>query len=86
MKGDDQLIHEMKKQLLSRISAKTKGENQKEISRILGVSQPRVSDLQNARLDKFSLAQLIVYLNKLGVECDILMTETKLLEASNAGN
>nr|ELQ1458310.1 XRE family transcriptional regulator [Providencia rettgeri] len=67
----------MKNQLLAKITEKTKGKNQKDISQILGVSQPRVSDLKNARLDKFSLSQLIVYLNKLGVECNILMAEIK---------
>ncbi|EGT0656872.1 XRE family transcriptional regulator [Proteus mirabilis] len=75
MHSDEQLIREMKNQLLARITEKIKGKNQKDISQILGVSQPRVSDLKNARLDKFSLSQLIVYLNKLGVECNILMTE-----------
>ena len=37
-------------------------------ARLLGVSQPRVSDLMRGRIDRFSIDMLIKLLGKVGVE------------------
>ena len=44
-----------------------KGMKQAEIARILGISQPRTSDLLRGRLDLFSSDALIDYLARLGI-------------------
>ncbi len=47
---------------------------QREAARILGVSQPKVSALQNGRLDGFSTDRLIRFLNVLGRDVSIVVT------------
>ena len=39
---------------------------QKDVALRLGVSQPRISNLMNGRLDKFSFDMLIIFARKLG--------------------
>ncbi len=39
---------------------------QKEVENILEIKQPRVSDLVNGKVDKFSIDSLLEYLNKIG--------------------
>ena len=41
---------------------------QRHAARVLGVSQPRVSDLMRGRIDRFSVDMLIKLLGKAGVE------------------
>jgi predicted XRE-type DNA-binding protein len=41
---------------------------QREAARVLGVSQPRVSDLMRGRIDRFSVDMLIKLLGKTGAE------------------
>ena len=45
-------------------------------ARLLGVSQPRVSDLMRGRIDRFSIDMLIKLLGKVGVEVRVT-TRTK---------
>lgn len=42
--------------------------SQRQAARLLGVSQPRVSDLIRGRIDRFSVDMLIKLLGKAGVE------------------
>ncbi len=44
-------------------------------ARILGVSQPKVSALRNGRLDGFSTERLIRFLNVLGRDVKIVVSE-----------
>jgi predicted XRE-type DNA-binding protein len=44
------------------------GLTQSEAARVLGVSQPRVSDLMRGRIDRFSVDMLIKFLGKAGAE------------------
>ena len=44
------------------------GVTQAQAARLLGVSQPRVSDLTRGRIDRLSIDTLIKLLGKLGVE------------------
>lgn len=44
------------------------GVTQAQAARLLGVSQPRVSDLMRGRIDRFSIDMLIKLLGKIGVE------------------
>ena len=41
---------------------------QRDAARLLGVSQPRVSDLSRGRIDRFSVDMLIKLLGKAGIE------------------
>jgi len=49
---------------------------QAQAARLLGVSQPRVSDLTRGRIDRFSIDMLIKLLGKIGVEVRVT-TRTK---------
>jgi len=46
----------------------TLGETQSEWAEILGVSQPRVSDLLRGKIERFSVDTLIAFLGKTGAE------------------
>lgn len=52
----------------------SKGWSQKESAENLGVTQPRISNLVNGKLDKFSLDMLIGMLSKLGVQFEFNYT------------
>lgn len=68
---------------LSLISAKSKmmmiistlikqsGMNQTEAAQALGVSQPRISNLMNGKISKFSIDMLLEMLGKLGFLMDV---------------
>lgn len=45
---------------------KDRGWTQVEAARILGVAQPRISDLMNGRTEKFTVDMLMIWLEKLG--------------------
>lgn len=55
-----ELMSKLKDQIADR------GSSQEVIADLLGVSQPRVSNLLNGRIDRFSLESLIAMLEKLG--------------------
>ncbi len=61
-----QLRSEMMIQLRKRLIAL--GATQAQAARMLGVSQPRVSDLMRGRIDRFSIDMLVKLLGKAGVE------------------
>ncbi|MDX2142970.1 MAG: helix-turn-helix transcriptional regulator [Rhodospirillaceae bacterium] len=48
-----------------------RGLTQMQAARALGIAQPRVSEILNARLKKVSIEALMLYLNKLGVDVRI---------------
>ena len=50
---------------------------QAEAARLLGVTQPRVSDLVRGRIDRFSVDSLIDMLARLGVRVKVVVTSPK---------
>jgi predicted XRE-type DNA-binding protein len=53
---------------------KANGWTQKAAAKHLGLSQPRLSNLQNGKISKFSAVMLMQILSKLGFTCDIKFT------------
>ncbi|MEO7222164.1 MAG: helix-turn-helix transcriptional regulator [Devosia sp.] len=51
-----------------------KGWTQKEAAKILGVTQPRISDLKRSKLDKFSTDSLIAMAGKAGIRFELKYT------------
>lgn len=49
--------------------------SQKEIAKRLGVQPPRISELLNGKIEKFSLDLLIVYLARLGKAIDFRLVK-----------
>lgn len=49
--------------------------SQAEIARRLGVKPPRISELMNGKIDKFSLDLLVVYLARLGKTVEFNITK-----------
>lgn len=47
------------------------GHNQKQIAEIIGISQPRVSNLMKGQLDKFSMDFFIDALTRIGYKFDL---------------
>lgn len=60
---------------LIKITAKHKNLSQRELGKVLKVSQPRVSNLLNERTDLFSIDSLIDFVDALGYNADINITE-----------
>lgn len=54
----------------------SKGWSQRESAEQLGVTQPRISNLVNGKIDKFSLDMLVGMLTKLGVSFEFNYTPT----------
>lgn len=54
-----------------------KGWTQQQTADFLGISQPRISEIVQARLDKISVDYLLVLLFKLGYKADISFTPHK---------
>ena len=52
---------------------KTQGLTQIKAARLLGVSQPRISDLVNGKLDRFTIDMLITMLAKLGLHVELVL-------------
>jgi predicted XRE-type DNA-binding protein len=68
------------KSLLSILIARTirdRGLTQAEAARLLGTTQPKISDLFRGRLSGFSLERLFRYLNALGRSVRIQVSESK---------
>jgi predicted XRE-type DNA-binding protein len=51
--------------------------DQKTIALALGISQPKVSKLQNGHIDAFSIGCLMKYLDALGVNTEFQFSESK---------
>lgn len=60
----------MRSDLMIRLSRliETRGLTQRQAARLLGVSQPRVSDLVRGKIDRFSIDTLVAMLGRAGVE------------------
>src|SRR5713101_4326281 len=56
---------------------KARGLKQAEAARLLGVTQPRVSDLVRGRIDLFSIDSLIDMLARLGVRVKVVVTSPR---------
>lgn len=49
--------------------------SQAEVARRLGVKPPRISELMNGKIDKFSLDLLVIYLARLGKTVEFNVTK-----------
>jgi len=71
------LINSNKTELIKAINKmiKERGLKQREVSEILDIKQPRVSDLATSKTDKFSLDTLVAYMGIFGYNVKITSTE-----------
>ena len=77
---DDEAEHlRVRADLLIQIqqALKARGLKQAEAARLLGVTQPRVSDLVRGRIDLFSIDSLIDMLARLGVRVKVVVTSPR---------
>jgi predicted XRE-type DNA-binding protein len=77
---DDEAEHlRVRADLLIQIqqALKVRGLTQAEAAKILGVTQPRVSDLVRGRIDLFSVDSLIDMLARLGVRVKLVVSSQK---------
>ena len=77
---DDEAEHlRVRADLLIQIqqALKARGLKQAEAAKLLGVTQPRVSDLVRGRIDLFSVDSLIDMLARLGVRVKLVVTSPK---------
>jgi predicted XRE-type DNA-binding protein len=58
--------------------------SQPEVAKMLGISQPRVSDLMRGKLSKFSLEMLMGFLERMGVEVRIEVGKPKKRKLEDA--
>ncbi len=58
--------------------------SQPEVAKMLGISQPRVSDLVRGKLSKFSLEMLLGFLERMGEEVRIEVGKPKKRKLENA--
>jgi predicted XRE-type DNA-binding protein len=56
---------------------KARGLKQAEAAKVLGVTQPRVSDLARGRIDLFSVDSLIDMLARLGIRVRLVVTPSR---------
>lgn len=72
-------VQKVKQQLSTAIVSliEKKQLKQKTIQEILGIKQPRVSDLVNCKIEKFSIDSLLDYLNKFGYSITEYQDENK---------
>ncbi len=56
---------------------KARGMKQAEAAKVLGVTQPRISDLIRGRIDLFSIDSLIDMLARLGVRVRLVITPSR---------
>jgi predicted XRE-type DNA-binding protein len=68
--------HEMMNAIVDNIKAR--GWTQKAAAKYLGVSQPRLSNLQNGKISKFSAVMLMEILSKLGFTFEIKFAPPKV--------
>lgn len=69
----EEYINNIKRKIVSSI-IKISKENkyrQKELQEMLSIKQPRVSDLMNSKIEKFSIDALLEYLGKIGYQINI---------------
>ena len=68
----------IRSQLMIRISEhlKRKGLNQTEAAKVLGISQPKVSNLQKGHINKFTIDKLTNMLARIGYTTEIRVKKT----------
>ncbi|MBM4121312.1 MAG: helix-turn-helix domain-containing protein [Nitrospira sp.] len=59
------------------MKGKVRGVKQAEAAKVLGVTQPRISDLVRGRIDLFSVDSLIDMLARLGIRVRLVVTTSK---------
>lgn len=64
-------MEQFKNDLIQFIKAKIQGYTQVDAAKILGVTQPRISNLQNNKVDLFSIDMLLNMIHTLGYECNM---------------
>lgn len=57
--------------LMQFIKSKIQGYTQADAAKILGVTQPRISNIQNNKVQLFSVDMLLGMITKLGYECNM---------------
>jgi len=57
---------------------KARGWTQEEAAKFLGVKQPRISDLINRRIEKFTIDMLMTWLCKLGKDVSVLVKDKEV--------
>ncbi len=57
--------------------------SQPEVAKLLGISQPRISDLMRGKLSKFSLEMLMGFLERMGEEVRIEVGKPKKRKLEN---
>lgn len=72
----------LRSELMFRVAEHIKQLKQKEAAELLSISQPRVSDLTNGRVDKFRLDTLINMALRIGLKVSIKTTETRRSKAT----
>ncbi|MGL9732583.1 MAG: helix-turn-helix domain-containing protein [Wolbachia sp.] len=79
---NDLCFVEIKKELLSIISRfiEKKGWTQAKAAEILGVDQPKISQIKNGKTDGFSLERLLGFLKKLSFGITIAITENQTIK------
>ncbi|MDN5248054.1 MAG: helix-turn-helix transcriptional regulator [Wolbachia endosymbiont of Tyrophagus putrescentiae] len=72
---------EIKKGLLDMIARTIENNSwtQAYVAELLGIDQPKVSQIKNGRTNGFSLERLLVFLKKLGHEISISIEESQVL-------
>jgi predicted XRE-type DNA-binding protein len=65
----------MKATLHSKIVRHAKNYSQSQLQKVLGESQPRISDLMRGKISKFSLETLVSYAEALNMRPEILIHE-----------
>lgn len=65
----------VRSELMAKLQAviTARGLKQAEVAELLGVSQPRVSDLMRGRIDLFNAEMLIDMLSKLGIRTKVVL-------------
>lgn len=58
----------LKSNLLTQVVKTAKPYTQVRLAKVLGEHQPRISDLMNGKVSKFSLDTLVLYAQKLGLK------------------
>jgi predicted XRE-type DNA-binding protein len=64
---------------------RARGLTQTAAAKLLGIDQPKVSELMRGRLTRFSTERLITFLTRLGRDVEIVVRETVSADASATG-
>lgn len=75
VKNPDEYLAKAK--LASQINKIIEGKTQKEAEKLLGIPQPKISDLARGKLSGFSISKLIGLLNKLNQDVEIVVKPAK---------